>query len=183
VKKIMNLLACVVVLVACSTAYSETYIEAVALEDTAVGAVSKNTIYYNLREAYYERGNSAPVFDDFNKLGEVDARACTEVFSKDPDNPLFIAVNLFVEHHAAQGPLIPARSIKKVLVMKSPRIQSNFDKFTMEWASEFLNSIYELDDNNSYETHIKKQENLLIFRRKGKERGESFISYGYYYYL
>lgn len=182
-KRIVNLVVFFGVIVSYNTARSEQPIDVNALSKKELNIVGDNTIFDTLKKAFYEDENTAPEFEDFNKLGEIDSRACTEVYEKNPDKSLYISVNLFTEHYSAQGPLIPPRTVNKVLVMENPRLQTDFNKFKMEYDDDYLTSVYEVDEDNHYETYIKKQGNLLIFKRRGEKKEEGFVAYGYCYHL
>ena len=72
---------------------------------------------------------TGPRYEDFNKLGENDAKNCIEVTNSDPYSDSYIGIFLFTKYYASRGPLSPAITEKKIIVKSNPSLERDFDIF------------------------------------------------------
>lgn len=163
--------------------YFSRVIAAAVLTGFCQMTLAADTTYARLKKEFDAPKNVVPVYEDFNRVGEVDERVCLEVEKEAPDETRFFGLYLFVRHFAERGPLLPGETIKKVIGHSQPSMDAMFDLVENEITERYLLSRYHLNEYEAWEVKIKKRDELLLFTRKGVTSGQKILTYGYCYYL
>ena len=86
-----------------------------ALTIAFMGSTALADTYYDILKSEYGSAKGSIDFSDFDRAGHPDSKACVEVHPDQPNDELLIQVNRFTKYKEGQGPLLPGKTITKII--------------------------------------------------------------------